>query len=152
SVAVSPDGRKILSGSSDRTMILWDRESGRILRRFVGNGGWIMSVAFSPDGRHALSGGEDKVMRLWDIESGAVVHEFRGHADWIMRVAFSPDGRLAYSTGGASGIWSDGSDFTVRAWNVESGQQVGEMARHRQMVWGLAVSPDGRRIISAGGT
>jgi hypothetical protein len=58
-VVASPDGRRILSGSKDRTMILWDCETGRVIRRFKEQGGWIQSVAIAPDGRRALSGGQD---------------------------------------------------------------------------------------------
>ncbi len=148
SVAVSPDGRLILSGSSDHTMRLWDRESGRMVRRFPGHFGRVMSVAFSPDGRRTLSGGEDKIIRLWDLRTGGLLRELKGHADWLMPVAFSPDGKLAYSTSGASGVGSDGTDFGVRVWDVETGQQVGKMEGHKKIVWGLSVSPDGRRILT----
>ncbi len=150
SVAVTPDGRRILSGSWDRTMLLRDRENGRVIRRFAGHSGRLMSVAISPDGRRALSGGEDKIVRLWDLESGALIREFRGHIDWVMSVAFSPDGRLGYSVGGASGVWSDGTDSAIRVWDLESGRQVGRLEGHRGIVWGLAVSPEGRRLLSGG--
>jgi hypothetical protein len=151
-VVVSPDGRRLLSGSKDRTMILWDRDTGRVLRRFRQQGGWVQSVAISPDGRRALSGGQDTVVRLWDLESGNVIREFRGHTEWVFSVAFSPDGRLAYSTSGGSliGVWHDGNDAAIRVWDVETGREVRRLEGHRGIVWSVAVSPDGRRILSGG--
>ena len=152
---VSPDGRRILSGSGDKTMILWDRETGRQIRRFKDHGGQVMSVAFSPDGRRALSGSEDRLIRLWDLESGAVIREFRGHTEWVMSLAYSPEGRLAYSTsGGFHGkvTWQDGADSAIRVWDVETGHQVGKMEGHKGIVFSVAVSNDGRKILSGGDT
>jgi WD40 repeat protein len=151
-VVFSPDGRRILSGSQDRTMILWDWETGQMIRRFVGDGGWVLSVAFSPDGRRALSGGEDRVIRLWDIKSAAMIREFRGHTEWIFQVAFSPDGRLAYSTSGGPNHLTDGRDSAVRFWDLEAGCEIGRMEGHKGRVPGLAVVPDGRRVLTGGDT
>jgi WD40 repeat protein len=152
SVVVSPDGRRILSGSKDRTMILWDRETGREIRRFKEQGGSIQSVAISPDGRRALSGSQDTIVRLWDLESGDLIREFRGHTEGVFSVAFSPDGRLAYSTSGGflRGGWEDGRDAAIRVWDVETGQEVRRMEGHRGIVRSVAVSPDGRRVLSGG--
>ena len=123
-----------------------------MIHRFSGHAGWVTGLAFSPDGRRALSSGEDRVIRLWDLGSRATIREFRGHTDWAISVAFSPDGRLAYSTGGARSVWRDGTDFAVRIWDVEAGRQVGKMEGHRGLVFGLAVSADGRRVLTGGDT
>jgi WD40 repeat protein len=148
----SPDGRRVLSGHEDGTMRLWDRESGRVIRRFGGHVGRLLSVAFSPDGRRALSGGSDKLVRLWEIESGKLVREFQGHAEWVFSVAFSRDGGLAYSTSGGPDLWHDGLDSGVRVWDVEAGGEVRRMEGHKGRVIGLAVSPDGRRVLTGGNT
>jgi WD40 repeat protein len=70
SVAFSPDGRRILTGSHDRTAILWDAGTGRRLRDLEGHAGTVRSVTFSPDGRRALTGSHDGTARLWDITIG----------------------------------------------------------------------------------
>jgi WD40 repeat protein len=148
---VAPDGRRVLTGSADKAVILWDRESGQEIRRLAGHEGWVVSVAVSPDGRRALSGGEDKVVRLWDLGSGRIVREFKGHTEWVFGVAFSPDGRLAYSTSGGSWPgWKDGTDSAVRVWDVETGRRVGRLVGHKGIVFSLCASPDGRRVLTGG--
>ena len=70
SVAFSPDNQKILSGSGDKTLRLWDVSSGKLLKSFLGHTKWVYSVAFSPDGLQIVSGSEDQSAKLWDDESG----------------------------------------------------------------------------------
>src|SRR4051812_16908906 len=80
SVAFSPDGRQVLSGSEDSTLKLWDAARGALLRTFHGHSNEVWSVAFSPDGRQVLSGSEDKTLKLWDVASGASLRTFKGHS------------------------------------------------------------------------
>ncbi|KAF8690078.1 hypothetical protein AX14_003128 [Amanita brunnescens Koide BX004] len=94
SVAFSPDGCKIISGSLDKTIRVWDASTGvEMLPPLRGHDGWIISVAFSPDGCKIISGSFDKTIRVWDIGTGVeMLPPLQGYDDWIISVAFSPDG------------------------------------------------------------
>ena len=141
SVAFSPDGRQVLSGSSDHTVKLWDAATGELVRTFVGHVREITSVAFSPAGRQVLSGSNDGTMKLWDATTGTVVHTFEGHSDMVFSVAFSPDGRQ---------VLSGSSDKTVRLWDAAMGKVVHTFEGHADMVFSVAFSPDGRQVLSGG--
>ena len=92
-LAISPDGKRIVTGSFDATVRVWDVETGKQLHVMEGHRGAVMALAISPNGRQALSGGADQVLRLWDLESGRQLRQFEGHGDWIFAIAFTPDGR-----------------------------------------------------------
>ena len=140
SVAFSPDGRRIVSGSYDDTLRIWDAESGAALQRLTGHeGGPVTSVAFSPDGRRIVSGSWDRTLRIWDAESGAELQRLMGHEGPVDSVAFSPDGRRI-----VSGSW----DRTLRIWDAESGAELQRLTGHQGLVLSVAFSPDGRRIVS----
>jgi WD40 repeat protein/regulation of enolase protein 1 (concanavalin A-like superfamily) len=149
-IAVSPDGRQILSGGSDTTVRLWDVASGKEVRRFEGPTASVESVAFAPDGRLAVGAGRkaskegkpekgDYSVWLWEVATGKPVHRFEGHTELVSSVAFLPDGRYV-----ASGSW----DLTVRLWDVQSKQQKHLFKGHESSVQCVAVSPDGRMVLS----
>src|SRR6202023_1520246 len=73
SVAFSPDGSRVLSGSADHTIKLWDVATGRLLRTFEGHADAVNSVRFSPDGIHAASGGSDGTTRIWSVATGELL-------------------------------------------------------------------------------
>ncbi|MCX5717404.1 MAG: WD40 repeat domain-containing protein [Nitrospirae bacterium] len=138
SMAISPDGRYMLSGSQDTTIKLWDVSTGREVRTFQGHSGFVNSVAFSPDGRYAVSGSTDKTIKFWDVSTGREVRTFQGHSDEVTCVAFSPDGQYVLSGGG-----------DIKLWEVSTGRRV------KRVFWGqswrvysLAFSPDGKYALS----
>ena len=112
SIALSPDGRLLATGSADETVKIWEVETGRALQTLQGHSQAVTDVAFSADGRLLATGSADKTARLWDISTGRLLQTFRGHSDWVLAVAVSPDGKYL-ATGGS------GKDPTVRLWPIE---------------------------------
>ncbi|KAH7923203.1 WD40 repeat-like protein [Leucogyrophana mollusca] len=142
SVAFSPDGAYIITGSSDRTICVWDAfTSTQVLPPLQGHQDWVRSVVFSPNGTHIASGSDDKTICVWDAFTGIqVLPPMRGHQDWVLSVAFSPNG---------AHIVSGSSDKTICVWDAFIGTQVlPPLQGHQGSVRSVAFSPDGTHIIS----
>jgi len=135
SVAWSSDGRRVATGSFDRTARIWDATTGGLVRTLAGHGGSVFSVAWSPDGRRVATG--SNTARIWDATAGDVVHMLEGHGSCVYRVAWSPDGRR---------VATGSRDKTARIWDATTGEVVRALEGHGGPVWSVAWSPDGRRV------
>ncbi len=108
-VAFSPDGGRIVSGSADRTVRVWDRHSQKELSRTRNPGQSVTAVAFCADGRRVLSGQSDGAVRLWDADTGAELCRFEGYTREVRCLACAPDGRS---------FLSGGVDGSIRLWQL----------------------------------
>jgi len=120
-IRYSPDGYRIATGSNDKTIRIWDTETGAVVGNpLVGHIGYVKDVAYSPDGRRIISGSNDKTIRIWDADTGAPVGKpLEGHTGRVECVAYSPDGWRFISGGGAG-------DRSIRVWDAGTGTPVGK--------------------------
>ncbi len=93
SVIYSPNGARIVTGSFDETIRIWDAETGAMVGEpLTGHNGWVISVAYSPDGQYIISGSSDRTIRIWDAVTGAPVsYPLEGHTEEVWSIAYSPD-------------------------------------------------------------
>ena len=142
SVAYSPDGTKIISGSGDGTFCEWDAQSGRVETtgdRSCGDG--VFSVAYSPDGTKIVSGSNNRNVCIWDAKKEEKIKcsELRAHLAGVLSVAYSPDGKK---------IISGSFDKTICIWNVATEKREKLLEGHSGPVNSVAYSPDGTKFVS----
>ncbi|MBW4502614.1 MAG: WD40 repeat domain-containing protein [Scytonema hyalinum WJT4-NPBG1] len=141
SVAISTDGKTIVSGGQDGTVRLWNQQGQPIAQPFKGHSNAVRSVAISIDGKTIVSGGDDGTVRLWNQQGQPIAQPFKAHSGAVRSVAISTDGKT---------IVSGGDDGTVRLWN-QQGQPIAQPFKgHSGLVWSVAISTDGKTIVSGG--
>lgn len=151
SVAFSPDGTTLVTGGEDRSVRFWEVSTGSCIDIWQGYGSWIQSVAFSPDGKTLASGSEDQTVRLWNLgveeslnttNTSSSSLALTGHRGWVCSVAFSPDNRH---------LASGSSDYSIKLWDVKTGQCLKTFQGHRRWIGSVAFSPDGLTLASCSG-
>jgi WD40 repeat protein/serine/threonine protein kinase len=142
-VAISPDGKRLVSGSLDTKLKVWDADTGQVVLSFKAHILPAYCVAISPDGKRLVSGSQDKTLKVWDADKGQELLILKGHADAVWCVAISPDGKR---------LVSGSQDKTLKVWNADTGQEVLTLKGHTLPVTGVAISPDGKRIVSGSDT
>ena len=147
SVAFSPDNARVVTGSRDKTVEIWDVQTGAILRLLDGQGE-VFSVAYSPDGRFVAAGsgssgsGAPGRVSVWDANTGTLLWTRNAHSERCLSVTFSKDGQM---------LGSAGNDNTVRLWNPQNGRLLRMLEAHDVlMVCGVAFAPDGKRVACGG--
>jgi general transcriptional corepressor TUP1 len=143
SVCFSPDNMTLATGAEDRTIKLWDVQSGTIKHNLQGHSLDIYSVDFSRDGRLIVSGSGDRHVKVWDAESGRLLHNLGaddvGPKDGVTSVAFSPDGRF---------VAAGSLDRVVRIWDVQTGYFIDRFEGHQDSVYSVAFDPEGKTVAS----
>ncbi|NEO29627.1 MAG: hypothetical protein F6K36_04085 [Symploca sp. SIO3C6] len=140
SVAFSPDGKILATGSADGEIHLWQVADAKKLLTLKVNNSWIWSIAFSPDGQILASAGEDHSVKLWNPSSGECLQTLPGHSSQIWSVAFSSDGHT---------LASGSEDQTVKLWDLGSSQCLHTLRGHSGWVRSVAFSPKGDTLASS---
>jgi len=141
SVKFFPNGEKLVSGSSDNTVRVWEVESGNLSQTFWGHSESVLSVDISSDASYIVSGSKDNTVRLWDVNSGQSLHIFKEPSNNVNSVTFSQPGHCILS-GGDDGIY---------LWNTQTNRLIARMMVFTDNEWVIMIPTTGFFAASARG-
>ncbi|MEG4287471.1 serine/threonine protein kinase [Microcoleus sp. C2C3] len=140
SLAISPDGKILASGSWDKTIKIWNLETTELLGTLTGHSDRVNSVAISYDGKMLVSGSSDETIKFWNLHNGDLLCTFPGHSMEVNSVAINPKHQIIASCGGA--------DNTIKLWNLRTGDLLRTLKGHSDNVNSVVFSPDGKILAS----
>ncbi len=140
SACFDPEGRTVLTSSSDHTARLWDAKTGSELRRLEGHWGPVNSASFDPEGRTVLTASNDRTARLWDAKTGTELRRFQGHRGPVFCTCFDPEGRT---------LLTASHDDTARLWDAKTGAELRRFEGHEGWVLSACFDPEGRTVLTA---
>lgn len=139
-VQFSPDGKKIVTFSNDKTVKIWDVITGSILADLTGHTNYVTVGKFSPDGKRVATASDDSTAKIWDAVTGKLLIDLKGHKGYISTVQFSPDGKRVVTASG---------DTTVKIWDAATGKLLLDLKEHFAQVNNVQFSPDGTKVVTA---
>ncbi len=140
SAQFSPDGKRIVTASADKTALVWDAVSGNLLLILDDHKDIVSSAEFSPDGKKIVTASYDNLIRIWDAESGEHLFSLKGHKDSVFSARFSFDSRK---------IVSASADGTAKLWDAATRRMIADLSGHDAKVNSAQFSPDGKMVVTA---
>ncbi|MDB9492226.1 WD40 repeat domain-containing protein [Dolichospermum circinale CS-534/05] len=137
-IAVTPDGKTVISGSWDNTIKIWDVGTGTQKFTLEGHSDPVNAIAVTPDGKTVISGSRDNTIKIWDVGTGTQKFTLEGHSDPVNAIAVTPDGKTVIS-----GSW----DNTIKIWDVVTGKEIATFTGESPILC-CAVAPDGVTIVA----
>ena len=145
SLAIAPKADLLASGSYDQNVNLWQISTGKLRRSLKGHTDKVLSVAISPDQKQVASASRDKTIKIWDVQTGKTLQTLGGANagvnSEINTVLFTPNGKQVISAGG---------DRLIRGWDIASGKQVFTLSTQEEEVRAIALTSDGKYLLSGG--
>lgn len=142
-VNFSPDGTKILSGSYDHYVRLWDAVTGDVITSFTGHTWLVYSTAYSRDNTYIVSTSADRHAKVWNASTGTLIHDLVGHGEEVICCAISPDSTKVVTGGG-------NADKSIIVWDSTNGNQIARFYGHSGYIGDLQFSRDGSMLVSCG--
>gem|GEM_PF-2300322 len=139
-VKFSPDGSMVASSSSDRTIKLWNVETGDLIRTLTGHKQYVACISFSPDGQTLASCSSDSTIKFWNVNTGVEIFTIKNDSYKLRSLDYHPDGNiLAYNI-----------DNIIKLWDVNSNQEIGIFNGHTETISEIRFSPDKNSLTSSG--
>lgn len=141
SIAISPDGQTLASGSFDKTIKLWELSTGSLIHTLSNHSKGVCCVAISPDNQTLASGSWDETIKLWRLDTGELIRTLKGHTASVRSLAIAPDSQT---------LVSGSFDETIKLWYMDTGECLSTIAEKVGQVSAIALTPDGQTIASGG--
>ena len=142
-VAFSPDNKKIATAGADRTIRIFEVETGKLLSQIEDHADWIFAVAWSPDGKRLASASRDKTAKVFDVEKKESMVTFPGHAQPVYTISFAPDGKL---------VATGGEDNRIRMWSADNdGKPIRDFGGFGGTVFKMRYANDGKSLVACSG-